>query len=82
MVTLRKLFHDLANKQNLVTIGTEAITEDLKDLQQNLPQEIKEQVARMLSDMEKIQAGITQLNQLVSQIKERVYKIANPDEEF
>ncbi|MCM8820274.1 MAG: hypothetical protein NC925_05715 [Candidatus Omnitrophica bacterium] len=83
MTTLRKLFHDLANKQNLVTIGTDATVENLKDLQQeNLTQDLKEQINKILSDIEKIQNGISQLNQLVSQIKERVYKITNPDEEF
>lgn len=83
MATLRKLFHNLANKQNLATIGTEAISEDLKDiLNQDLPQNIKEQITKIISDIEKIQNGIAQLNELVSQIKERVYKITNPDEEF
>ena len=82
MATWRDLFHTLANKQNLITIGTDEIKEEFKDcLKKDMSKELKDEISRLIEELEKIMKAIEDANNLTGEIKSKVYKSVNPDVE-
>lgn len=82
MATWRDLFHTLANKQNLITIGTDEIKEEFKDcLKKDMSKELKDEISRLIGELEKIMKAIEDANNLTGEIKSKVYKNVNPDVE-
>lgn len=82
MATWRDLFHTLANKQNLITLGTDETKEAFKDcLKKDMSKELKDEILRLIGDLEKILIAIEEANNLTGEIKSKVYKSVNPDVE-
>lgn len=83
MATWRDLFHTLANKQNLISIGTEATKEAFEDcLKKDMSKELKEELLKDIEDLQKILKAIEEANNLTGEIKNKVYKIVDPDAEI
>lgn len=83
MSTWRDLFHTLANKQNLISIGTAATKEGFEDLlKKDMSKELKEELSKLIEDLQKILKAIEEANNLTGEIKNKVYQIVNPDTEI
>lgn len=82
MATWRDLFHDLANKQNLITIGTDETKEEFKDcLKKDMSEELRSEITRLIGDLEKIMKAIEDANNLTTEIKSKVYQSVDADAE-
>lgn len=82
MATWRDLFHTLANKQNLISIGTAATEEGFEDcLKKDMSKELKDELSKLIGDLQKILKAIEEANNLTGEIKNKVYQVVDPDAE-
>ncbi len=83
MAKWRDTFHTLANRQNLITIGTDETKEAFKDcLKKDMSDELRNEITKLIGDLEKIMKAIEEANNLTAEIKSKVYNIIDPDAEM
>jgi hypothetical protein len=82
MATWRDLFHALANKQNIISVGTAATKEAFEDcLKKEMSEDLKAELLKNIGDLQKILQAIREANSFIAEIKDKVYQTINPDTE-
>ncbi len=82
MSKLRDLFHDLANKHNMLTVGvglSADIVEECADEATSL--ELKDKLSKVNKDLEQIVKAAQEADKIVTEIKKIVYTVIDPDTE-
>lgn len=81
MATIRELFHSLGNKYNLITVGcgaTQEITEECLG-EEALSEKLKDKLPEILKNLESLIKNAQEADKITNEIRERIYKIINPD---
>ena len=80
MATIRELFHSLGNGHNMLTVGA-GVTKELVEecLQEKDPQALKNNLARILKNLDAIIKNTKEADKKSREIKDMIYKVINPD---
>lgn len=82
MATIRELFHSLGNKHNLITVDcgvTKEIVEECFEEGREIPQRLKDKLSEILKNLEPLIKHAHEADKITNEIRERIYKIINPD---
>ena len=80
--SIRDLFHNLGNKLHLITLGTGAIKESVKeclDEENDISEGAKEKLSDILKNLDGIIKDIKEADRKTREIEEQVYKAIDPD---